>query len=26
LLTSLVSICPAYLPLGINTTCKKKSA
>jgi hypothetical protein len=26
LLTSLVSICPAYLPLGLSTICKKKSA
>jgi len=25
-LTSLVSSCPAYMPLGISTTCKKKSA
>jgi len=25
-LTSLVSSCPAYMPLGISTICKKKSA
>jgi len=25
-LTSLVSSCPAYLPLGLSTICKKKSA
>jgi len=23
-LTSLISFCPLYVPLGINTTCKKK--
>ena len=25
LLTSLVSVCPAYLPLGLSTVCRKKS-
>lgn len=25
-LTSIVSMCPAYLPLGLSTVCKKKSA
>lgn len=25
LLTSLVSFCPAYWPLGVSTICKKKS-
>lgn len=24
LLTGLVSVCPAYLPLGLSTICKKK--
>ncbi|MEZ5197027.1 MAG: DUF2892 domain-containing protein [Bacteroidales bacterium] len=24
LLTSLISVCPAYLPFGLSTICKKK--